>query len=141
MSSIFLIKKVLPFRPENHKTEAIQSKYLATIVRNVPLKIDFNKLKIGELDLSKVGTILKKYEFFSLYDRAEKLFSESNQNSNNKPDSDTNIQPILNTKYEIINDLGELQTLETTLLKTPFFSPILIMLLGIIYLLFTCFLS
>ena len=107
---------------ENHKTEAMQSKYLATIVRTVPLKIDFNKLKIGELDLSKVGTVLKKYEFFSLYDRAEKLFSKPDQNIKNKPTSDINIQPILNTKYEVINDLKELQALETTLLKTTAFS-------------------
>lgn len=107
---------------ENHKTQAIQSKYLATIIRTVPIKIDFNKLKINELDLSKIGDVLKKYEFFSLYERTEKLLGKSGEDNNNNTPKDLPLEPQISTKYEVVTELTELQSLEVNLLKSKGFA-------------------
>jgi len=69
-----------------------------------------------------VGNVLKKYEFFSLYDRAEKLFTLSDQDNAIKPGSDINKEPIIDTRYEVINELSELHKLEKKLLKATSFA-------------------
>ena len=51
---------------KNGKNKALLSKKLVTIVTNVPLELDFKKLKRSETDWSKVLDIFQKMEFDSL---------------------------------------------------------------------------
>jgi DNA polymerase-1 len=56
-----------------NKDQAIFSKYLATVKKDVPLKLDLEKAKFKQYDIKKVADIFRELEFFSLIDRLPKL--------------------------------------------------------------------
>ncbi len=59
-----LIDKLL-----ENKDQAIFSKYLATIKRDVPLDFKLEEAKFGKYDLEKIKNLFKELEFFSLINR------------------------------------------------------------------------
>lgn len=61
---------------ETHKDDAVMSKKLATIYREVPLDRDTDEIKWSGYDHAKLGESLRKLEFKSLLDRLD-LASES----------------------------------------------------------------
>jgi len=52
---------------------AMQSKHLATIVRDVPVSMDFSKSKIEDLDLPKIAEMFNHFEFKSLTNKLKDL--------------------------------------------------------------------
>src|SRR5579875_698985 len=54
--------------------QARQSKFLATIVRNVPVQLDLEGARTGQANRERVLAIFRQLEFRSLIDRALKLF-------------------------------------------------------------------
>jgi len=52
-----------------NKDQAIFSKYLATIKRDVALKFNLKQAKFGKYDLEKIKSLFKELEFFSLINR------------------------------------------------------------------------
>ncbi|RVU54984.1 DNA polymerase I [Anaerosphaera multitolerans] len=54
---------------ENNKTQAFMSKKLGTIVRNVPLEVTIEDLKMKERNLSELSEMYREYEFNSLLER------------------------------------------------------------------------
>jgi len=52
-----------------NKDQAIFSKYLATIKKDVPLKFNLKDAKFGDYDLEKIKSLFKELEFFSLINR------------------------------------------------------------------------
>ena len=54
---------------EAGKTDAEQSKWLATIVKNAPIEMDINAYKIGERDEEKISGLLTELEMFKLLER------------------------------------------------------------------------
>jgi DNA polymerase-1 len=59
-----------------HAEQARQSKYLATIVRNVPVQLDLEGARNGQANRDRVLTVFRQLEFRSLIDRALKLFQQ-----------------------------------------------------------------
>jgi len=56
-----------------NKDQAIFSKYLATVKKDISLQLDWEKLKFKQYDFKKVADIFRELEFFSLIDRLPKL--------------------------------------------------------------------
>ena len=59
-----------------HAEQARQSKYLATIVRDVPVQLDLEAARTGQANREKVLSIFRQLEFRTLIDRALRLFGE-----------------------------------------------------------------
>lgn len=57
---------------QKYADQAKDSKYLATIVTNVPLEFDFDDIKYREPDYDKLMNLLRELEFYSLIDRLSK---------------------------------------------------------------------
>ncbi|OGZ33588.1 MAG: hypothetical protein A2Y98_01490 [Candidatus Portnoybacteria bacterium RBG_19FT_COMBO_36_7] len=56
-----------------NKDQAIFSKYLATVKKDIPLKFDLAKAKFKQYDIAKVSELFKELEFFSLIARLPRL--------------------------------------------------------------------
>jgi DNA polymerase-1 len=56
-----------------NKDQAIFSKYLATVKKDIPLKLGLKKIKFKQYDIKKVSELFKELEFFSLINRLPKL--------------------------------------------------------------------
>ncbi len=63
------IKGALKEKLERDKVQAIQSKRLATIVRDVPVELDFEAARIDDFDRQSVINIFRELNFFSLIKR------------------------------------------------------------------------
>ena len=61
---------------QEHEEQARQSKYLATIVRDVPVQLDLEGARNGQANRDKVLALFRQLEFRSLIDRALKLFQQ-----------------------------------------------------------------
>lgn len=57
---------------QKYAEQAKDSKYLATIVTNVPLEFDFKDITYQEPDYDKLMNLLRELEFYSLIDRISK---------------------------------------------------------------------
>ncbi|GLI50452.1 DNA polymerase [Tepidanaerobacter syntrophicus] len=57
---------------QKYADQAKDSKYLATIVTNVPLEFDFDDIQYREPDYDKLMNLLRELEFYSLIDRLSK---------------------------------------------------------------------
>ncbi|HET9918406.1 MAG TPA: DNA polymerase, partial [Ktedonobacteraceae bacterium] len=64
-----------------HEAQALESKFLATIVRNVPVQLDLSAARVGQANREKVLAIFRQLEFRSLIDRAFALFGEESGES------------------------------------------------------------
>lgn len=91
-------------RKENltkHKEDAVLSKRLATIITDVPIEIDFDSCKMGEVDQKRVLEIFAKLEFRSLM---------------NEITLKKEIEPI-KAEYQTISDEKELKKIVDTFSK------------------------
>lgn len=90
---------------EAGKSDAEQSKWLATIVKNAPIETDLNAYKIGEVDEAKASSLLTGLEMFKLLERL-KL----------KPSAVTNVPKAAvpeKKKYELCGEFsGDVSALE-----------------------------
>lgn len=59
-----------------HAEQARESKYLATIVRDVPVQLDLEKCRIEYLNRDNVLTIFRELEFRSMVERVQALFRQ-----------------------------------------------------------------
>jgi DNA polymerase-1 len=71
------IKENLKKKILNNKEKLLLNLKLAKIEKNIPLKVEFEKLKFGNYNEEKVKKVLEKFEFKSLIKRLEDLKSES----------------------------------------------------------------
>ncbi len=62
---------------QKYADQAKDSKYLATIVTNVPLEFDFDDIKYREPDYDKLMNLLRELEFYSLIDRLSKNIKDN----------------------------------------------------------------
>ncbi len=84
---------------EAGKADAEQSKWLATIVKNVPIENNLDHYKSGKINKDKISEILTKLEMFKLLDRLEIAPSEISAGS-----SETVFEKI---NYEIAGEFCE----------------------------------
>ncbi|MBI4709309.1 MAG: hypothetical protein HY764_03860 [Candidatus Portnoybacteria bacterium] len=56
-----------------NKDQAVFSKYLATIKRDVPIKFKLEGAKFGKYDLEKIKALFRELEFFSLINRLSEI--------------------------------------------------------------------
>ena len=80
VENIYKNLKALPTQTreklEKGRKEAKMSKKLATIVRNVPLKIDFEKTSKWDIDSPKVLDLFSEFGFKTLTERIKKVGKE-----------------------------------------------------------------
>lgn len=70
-----------------NKEQAIFSKYLATIKRDVPIVFDLEEAKFGGYDLEKIKALFRELEFFSLINRLGELNSDTSPSVGEKEES------------------------------------------------------
>jgi DNA polymerase-1 len=75
-NSLGLIKGAVKEKLERDKMQAIMSKRLATIVRDVPLEFDFSKAQTQNFDRQKVVELFQELNFFSLIKRIPSVNKE-----------------------------------------------------------------
>ena len=104
------IDEVIPERIRNlliqNKAKAIQSKDLATIRRDVPVKLDLKSAEFPQYDNDKLIRFLRSLEFNSIIPRLPKKQSEEPIQINDQP---------ISVKYEIVDRLSELESMIDTL--------------------------
>ena len=84
---------------EDGKKDCELSKKLATIVKNVPVKLDIDKAKTSEFDRQKLVNLFQELNFYSLIKR----LPESNSNdSNQHPNSSNEKSEVKDFKFELI---------------------------------------
>ncbi|MBL7995257.1 DNA polymerase I [bacterium] len=103
-----------------YKDNAFLSKDLATIDTNVPINIDFHKLKSGRKNYDQLIMMLKQLEFTSLIKKftkkEEDLFSDLSPERTNQP------QKKLNDRYHLVASHQDLSNLIKQLEKADAFS-------------------
>ena len=106
-----------------HKDNAFLSKELATIDVNVPITVDFHKLKSGRKNYDELLPLLKQLEFTSLIKRftktEEDLFSEATARQTAKSEDRKSKQKHI---YRLIRTQKELSELVKQLEKTDSFA-------------------
>jgi DNA polymerase-1 len=107
------IKKTL----EDNHALATLSKRLATIVKNVPIDIDFNKMSRKEISPEKVLPIFEKLEFESL---AKKYVGETIEGDLLEHKREKIKE--LNVTYVVVDDEAKLETLAKELSKAEAFA-------------------
>jgi DNA polymerase-1 len=89
-----------------HKTEADQSKKLATIVMDTPVKLDLKECEAANYDREKVVELLRELEFSSLLPRLPQPAA-----TQTVMDLQVVNKPALKREYYLINTLDELNRL------------------------------
>lgn len=97
-NSLGLIKGAVKEKLERDKMQAIMSKRLATIVRDVPLKFDFEKSLAKDFDREKVVKLFQDLNFFSLIKR----IPDANNIANDKKMDANKERGVKDFKYEFI---------------------------------------
>jgi DNA polymerase I len=95
------IKGAVREKLERDKTQAIQSKRLATIEKNVPVEINLEDAKLHEFDRGKLVSLFKELNFFSLVKRIPQ--ADANLQMVSEYTNNTNAtNEVRDFKYEII---------------------------------------
>lgn len=92
---------------EENKEEAIHSKWLATIVRDVPIEFDLDKMIFGDY---KVEDVIEKFQFFkftSLIKKVMDMSGDSNMAEDNSTKIDVNYDVNSSELISIIKEKGE----------------------------------
>lgn len=92
-------------RVEENREQAVLSKKLATIVTDVPVKIDLEELKMQEINYPKLMDLFNLYEFNSLIPRIKK-------DSHEEPGTNTKAS---NSKKENIFEITDIEDLNSML--------------------------
>ena len=89
---------------------ARQSKELATIVLDVPVRIDLDKARVTTYDRDRVAAMFRELEFFTLLNRLPEIAGETQS-----------VSPVagIKKKYSVITSLDELQKIAGAL-RGPF---------------------
>ncbi len=93
------IKGVLREKLERDKTQALLSKHLATIVKNVPLKLKLEQAITQEFDRKKIVKLFQELNFFSLINRIPNSFQDSVLTN-----SKFNLSGVSDFKFELITE-------------------------------------
>lgn len=105
-NSLGVIKGAVKEKLERDKMQAIMSKRLATIVRDVPLKFDFEKSLAKDFDREKVVKLFQELNFFSLIKRIpgadSKLPTDAKLRMKYESTKSTKGGGVKDFKYEII---------------------------------------
>lgn len=94
------IKEATRDKLERDKIQAHMSKKLATIVFNVPVKLDLNKAKTHEFDRKKVISLFNELNFFSLIKR----LPDSQGSTLDKKRLNLESKGVADFKYEIVDE-------------------------------------
>lgn len=92
---------------EENKEEAIHSKWLATIVRDVPIELDLDKMIFGDY---KVEDVIEKFQFFkftSLIKKVMDMSGDSNMAEDNSTEIDVNYDVNSSELISIIKEKGK----------------------------------
>jgi len=81
------------------KMQAIKSKKLATIVRNVPVEFDLEKAKIDDFDKKKLVELFEELNFFSLIKRIPQNKLDESENCSKKEKKNKSVKDF---KYNFI---------------------------------------
>ncbi|WP_406606873.1 5'-3' exonuclease H3TH domain-containing protein, partial [Candidatus Infernicultor aquiphilus] len=81
------------------KMQAIKSKKLATIVRNVPVEFDLEKAKIDDFDKKKLVKLFEELNFFSLIKRIPQNKLDESENCSKKEKKNKSVKDF---KYNFI---------------------------------------
>lgn len=65
--------------------EARQSKYLATIVRNVPVQLDLEACRVGQVDHERAVALFRELEFRTLIDKIPGMTPTTRETSSSRP--------------------------------------------------------
>jgi len=90
------IKGAIKEKLERDRMQAIQSKHLATIVQNVPLKFNLEEARTQDFNRNKLMALFQELNFYSLIKRIPRL-------ENSEPDLEKNAE-VKDIKYEIISE-------------------------------------
>jgi DNA polymerase-1 len=100
------IEDIAPVRLQNtlheHRAQAVQSKELSTIVKDVPIKLDLKTCQVSHYDRNEVARLFQELEFINLLPRLPQTKAESYQPSAVKPQ-------IVNTETSLEQVIGELE--------------------------------
>lgn len=104
------IKGKLKEKLENGKEDAYKSKHLVTIVKNVPIDTDFEKIKYKGINALEYISILEEMEFYSLIKKLdikkESLRKEKEEDIQYKVITNDNISEFkINTDYSMYIEL------------------------------------
>ena len=91
------------------KKEALMSKELATIKRDLEIKIDLKKCVWGDYDQEKLNNLFRELEFYSLINRVEEANNNSNQEAGIKNQEKHTACVILDSDQKLEKFLGELK--------------------------------
>jgi len=98
-ASLAEIKGAVHDKLEKDKMQAFMSKHLATIVRNVPLELNFDQAVTHEFDRQKIVSLFQELNFFSLIKR----LPQSDANDTNQRLDDANVvKGVADFKFELI---------------------------------------
>ena len=99
------IKGAIKEKLERDRAQAILSKRLATIVKNVPVALELEKAVTQEFDRKKIIDLFQKLNFFSLIRRLPESNSEKNGADGGYSDGGINVAEssgVKDFKYEVI---------------------------------------
>ncbi len=101
------IEDITPSKLQNtlreYRTQAFQSKELATIVNDVPIKLDLKTCQVSHYDRNEVAKLFHELEFINLLPRLPQMKAEGSQPSVVKCH-------IVNTETTLEQFIGELET-------------------------------
>lgn len=99
-------------RLAGHEHEALDSRTLATIVRDVPVLFSLEAAELADYDVTRVHEIFEKLEFRSLLSRLPK-----SKNGSVQPTLFKNRSPTLPKHYHVVETPAEQKKLQARLLK------------------------
>lgn len=118
------IKEVTPAKVQKllieHRTEAEQSKVLATIVTNTPVQLDLEECQASNYDRSKVVELLRELEFSSLLRKLPETVSLQPA-MELQTVSETRTPPV-KRNYHLVNSVPDLDALVSRLSQTDMFA-------------------
>ena len=92
LASTDKLKGALKEKVENNVEQIRQSKWLATISKEVPITLDMDLLKIEEPDYEKLQELYRRLEFRQLLNKKPHPQSLSGEKGENKPNADGSLQ-------------------------------------------------
>lgn len=103
------IKGAVREKLERDKVQAIQSKHLATIHRQVPVELDLEKARVHDFDRQKLVKLFQELNFYSLIKRipeSEGFRGSTSEKPKNAPRSNLGIDQfgVKDFKYEYISE-------------------------------------
>ena len=92
LASTDKLKGALREKVEANKEQIRQSKWLATISKEVPIALDMDMLEMKEPDIGKLHELYKRLEFRQLLNKKPQLQPLSEERGGNKPNADGSLQ-------------------------------------------------